>query len=43
MIDRFSTRARQPLAAAKGEARSLKHAQIGTEHVLPGAWPPRVD
>jgi len=36
VIDRFSTHARQALAAAESEARSLKHAQIGTEHVLLG-------
>ncbi len=36
MIERFSTHARQALAAAEREARSLRHAQIGTEHVLLG-------
>ena len=36
MIDRFSTHARQALAAAEREARSLNHAHIGTEHVLLG-------
>jgi len=36
MIERFSENARKALAAAEREARSLKHAQIGTEHVLLG-------
>ena len=36
MIQRFSTHAREALAAAEREARSLKHGQIGTEHVLLG-------
>jgi ATP-dependent Clp protease ATP-binding subunit ClpC len=36
VIERFSTHAREALAAAEREARSLKHAQIGTEHVLLG-------
>lgn len=36
MIERFSTHARAALAAAEREARSLKHSQIGTEHVLLG-------
>ena len=36
MIERFSAHAREALAAAEREARSLKHAQIGTEHVLLG-------
>jgi ATP-dependent Clp protease ATP-binding subunit ClpC len=36
VIERFSTHARAALAAAEREARSLKHAQIGTEHVLLG-------
>jgi ATP-dependent Clp protease ATP-binding subunit ClpC len=36
MIDRFSPHAREALAQAEREARSLKHAQIGTEHILLG-------
>ena len=36
MIDRFSPRCRQALAAAEREARSLKHGQIATEHLLLG-------
>lgn len=36
MIDRFSRRCRQALAAAEREARSLKHGHIATEHVLLG-------
>ena len=36
MIDRFSPRCRRALVAAEREARSLKHGQIGTEHVLLG-------
>jgi ATP-dependent Clp protease ATP-binding subunit ClpC len=36
VIERFSTHAREALAAAEREARSLKHSQIGTEHVLLG-------
>jgi ATP-dependent Clp protease ATP-binding subunit ClpC len=36
VIDRFSTHAREALVAAEREARSLKQAQIGTEHVLLG-------
>jgi ATP-dependent Clp protease ATP-binding subunit ClpC len=36
VIERFSVHCREALAAAEREARSLKHAQIGTEHVLLG-------
>ena len=36
LIDRFSVHCRGALAAAEREARSLKHGQIGTEHVLLG-------
>ncbi len=36
MIERFSTHARAALAAAEREARSLKQAQIATEHLLLG-------
>ena len=36
MIERFSVHCREALTAAEREARSLKHAQIGTEHVLLG-------
>jgi ATP-dependent Clp protease ATP-binding subunit ClpC len=36
MIDRFSRHAREALTAAEREARSLRHAQIATEHVLLG-------
>jgi ATP-dependent Clp protease ATP-binding subunit ClpC len=36
LIERFSAHAREALAAAEREARSLKHAHIGTEHVLLG-------
>jgi ATP-dependent Clp protease ATP-binding subunit ClpC len=36
VIERFSLHCREALAAAEREARSLKHAQIGTEHVLLG-------
>jgi ATP-dependent Clp protease ATP-binding subunit ClpA len=36
VIDRFSTHCRAALAAAEHEARTLKHGQIGTEHVLLG-------
>jgi ATP-dependent Clp protease ATP-binding subunit ClpC len=36
MIERFSVHCRETLTAAEREARSLKHAQIATEHVLLG-------
>ncbi len=36
MLDRFSPRCRRALAAAEHEARSLKHGQVATEHVLLG-------
>jgi ATP-dependent Clp protease ATP-binding subunit ClpA len=36
VIDRFSDHCREALAAAEREARTLKHGQIGTEHVLLG-------
>jgi ATP-dependent Clp protease ATP-binding subunit ClpC len=36
VIDRFSPHCRQALAAAEREARSLKHGQIATEHLLLG-------
>jgi ATP-dependent Clp protease ATP-binding subunit ClpC len=36
VIERFSLHCRQALVAAEQEARSLKHGQIATEHVLLG-------
>jgi len=36
MFERFTTRARQALAAAQDEARSLNHSFIGPEHLLIG-------
>ena len=36
MLDRFSANCREALAAAEREARSLKHGQVATEHVLLG-------
>jgi len=36
VIERFSVHCRRALAAAEHEARSLRHGQIGTEHVLLG-------
>ena len=36
MVERFSLHCRQALAASEREARSLKHGQIATEHVLLG-------
>jgi ATP-dependent Clp protease ATP-binding subunit ClpC len=36
VTDRFSPNCRRALAASEREARSLKHAQIATEHVLLG-------
>jgi prophage maintenance system killer protein len=36
MLDRFTARARQVIAAAQDEARALHHNYIGTEHILLG-------
>jgi ATP-dependent Clp protease ATP-binding subunit ClpC len=36
VIDRFSPHCRQVLAAAEREARSLRHGQVASEHVLLG-------
>jgi ATP-dependent Clp protease ATP-binding subunit ClpC len=36
VIERFSVHCREALTAAEREARSLKHAQIATEHLLLG-------
>ena len=36
MFERFTDSARQVVIAAQAEARSLKHAYIGTEHILLG-------
>ncbi|MGZ4428482.1 MAG: Clp protease N-terminal domain-containing protein [Nocardioidaceae bacterium] len=36
MFERFSERARRVIVLAQGEARSLGHAHIGTEHLLLG-------
>src|SRR6185436_5109782 len=35
-FDRFTEAAREVLAASEGEARSLRHGYIGTEHLLLG-------
>jgi ATP-dependent Clp protease ATP-binding subunit ClpC len=36
MFERFTDRARQVIVLAQGEARTLKHSHIGTEHLLLG-------
>ena len=36
MFERFTERARQAVVLAQGEARSLGHGRIGTEHLLLG-------
>jgi ATP-dependent Clp protease ATP-binding subunit ClpC len=36
VVERFSPHARQALAAAEREARSMKHAHVATEHLLLG-------
>jgi len=36
VIERFSIHCREALTVAEREARSLKHAEIGTEHLLLG-------
>src|SRR5574338_98038 len=36
MFERFTERARQVVVLAQGEARTLKHNYIGTEHILLG-------
>jgi ATP-dependent Clp protease ATP-binding subunit ClpA len=36
LLERFSSHAREALAAAEGEARALKHREVATEHLLLG-------
>jgi ATP-dependent Clp protease ATP-binding subunit ClpC len=38
VFERFTERAQQVVVLAQGEARSLKHNYIGTEHILLGLF-----